>query len=257
MTSDYQPDEVPNPSPVEDSEVATTPTSKTPWLWLVAGLLAAIAVPIATNIILASFQAPLPAEYDQLSAIEAGGGSLSEEQSASLKSMVDTNARGNVMLFLFGNGMLVAAIFGIFAGVISGRIGLGIVGAVVGVGSMYLIATLGAPTVVDLQRSALADLTSGDTTAMGMHALQWVLMGAASFIAVAIGFRSPTVGAKFLGAAILGAILGGVLYVLGATILDHNNQTGTAEPTEGTARYLWTSLVPVLTGFFMARTKQV
>lgn len=256
--SDTPEDEVPQEETSTDQVAAEStaedaPTGKSPWLWFVAGLVAAILMPIVVSVVLSNFQAPLPIEYEELTSLQTP----SAEQSETMNKMLEENQNSNRLRFTFGNGAAVAIVFGLFAGIISGRVGLGILGALVGVGVMYLVAMLGTSFMLDLEQKAVSDLHSGDTKAMMLHAIQWGTFGLAAFVAVLIGFGKPAVSVKFLGAALLASVLGAVLYVIGATILDPSNNASKAIPVEGTGRYLWASVVPLLIGLFMARTKRV
>ncbi|MFK8112656.1 MAG: hypothetical protein AB8B91_10650 [Rubripirellula sp.] len=249
--SDHE--ETPTETPTEQAAESVKTTSKSPWIWLVAGLILAGLLPFGADSVMSNYQVPLPTEFDALSSIPEPN----DEQSATMGKLLNENDYVNQKQFMFGVGMVVVIVFGLFAGVISGRVILGVVGAAVGVGVMYLLAMVATPLALDFEQQAISDVGAGDTKAIMLHTLQWATFGIASSVAVLIGFANPGVAVKFLGAALLAAVLGSVLYVIGAAIIDPANKTALAAPVAGTAGYLWTSLIPLLTSLFMARTNQV
>lgn len=256
MSEPTNPDQASEASPDQQTQnPATDPSGvRSPWLWMAAGLIAAILVPISLQAV-AQSRIPLPAEHTELSSNPAPP----DEDAERINVLERENRLANHNRFMIGPGVVMSVVFGLFAGLISQRIVMGIVGAVVGAALAYALPMAATSQVLEFEQQALEKMVvgqGGDTIAMLAHGIQWLVFGVCTAVAVLIGYGKVTMGGKAFAATLLAAALGSVLYVILATVLDPTSQPGNAEPVAGTARFLWTSVPPLLAGFFMARMGQ-
>ena len=220
------------------------------WAWLITGFLAAIVCFAVAKVVIAEFQIPLPAEYAQAVEAAPNGASTPEMDAIQL-----SNHEANCGQFLFIVGASMAFVFGWGAGFIHRRLFRSIIGCLVGSAAAYGIGLLVGPSVVELSKKATSSATDGDMMTIGLHALQWFVIGVPVVIAVGIAVMRPSGGLKVFGIAILAAVLGGLAYMIGGTLLDSSARIAQVYPQPGNAFYVWTCVPPMLLGLFLSRVR--
>ena len=236
---------------VAENDAANASGPSSSWAWLLAGLVAAVFAVVVIKVIESSFQIPLPDEYHALAPDAELGGTLPPEA----EEMQTENIRANHARLLGALGVMMALVFGWAGGFIHQRIVGGIIGAVVGVALAIGISMVATPYVVQLSKDAVANFDSGDMLTIGLHALQWAAIVVPAAVAIAIAVANPVSGLKAVGVMLLAAILAGVVYMMGGTMLDPAARLSQAAPQAGNTLYLWACMPPILCGFFLSRTR--
>lgn len=220
------------------------------WAWLLVGLLAGVIALFTTKVVLSEFQAPMPAEFDQLSESSADG-----EVPPEADAFILANKEQNQGRLLYALGASMAIVFGWASGVLSGRIPMGIAGALAGVVLAVLLGMFLSPAIMEFEKTVLKSRQSGDLYAMALHGSQWFIVALPIAVAVGVGTKRLGSGLKTVGAVIGAALLGGIIYVMGGTLLDPSARLAYAQPVAGTLSYIWHLVPPLLCGLFMSRSK--
>lgn len=219
------------------------------WKWLIAGVIAAIFLPVVLSFVTTSFQA------EEVEAVFArsDSGEISAEDEA-IAEAAELKARlTNEQRLVMASGGVIAIVFGLFAGIASGRPVMGLLGLIGGFVVIAAVAFGGSGLILDLERAALDKMRDGDIQAMGVHAAQWLMISVAALVAVGVGTGSVKSGVKAFAALALAGLFGAVIYVMGGAILAPTSNTSLATPIAGSPLYLWASLPPLLASVFMAR----
>ncbi|MGB7346864.1 MAG: hypothetical protein WBD20_21760 [Pirellulaceae bacterium] len=128
-------------------------------------------------------------------------------------------------------------------------------GAMVGVALAVVLGMFLTSPLMNFEESVVANGNSGDLNAMLLQVVQWVMIGLPIAFAVRFGTGRVPSGLKAFGAVVLAAIVGGVVYVIGGTILDPVANLAYAQPVEGKLSYLWHFASPLLVGLFLSRSR--
>ncbi|QDT12477.1 hypothetical protein [Planctomycetes bacterium K23_9] len=223
--------------------------ARSTWAWLAVGLLAGVLGIVATQVVQSSFEVPLPAEYHEL-VMAADEGAPAEEANA----LALINRESNHSRLLLGLGATMAMVFGWAAGVISGRIPRGIVGAIAGIVLAIALAMLASPFLLDFEATVLKARENSDFYGMALHAAQWLLIGLPIALAVGIGSGRMTSSAKVAGSVVMASLLAGIIYIIGGSLIDPSARLSSATPVIGTLSYLWHIAPPTMVGLFLARS---
>ncbi|QDT03345.1 hypothetical protein K227x_17270 [Rubripirellula lacrimiformis] len=216
--------------------------------WLISGVVSAILLTVLAMTASGLWNKPLPPGLGLYETEE-----VPEEQLAADNALILSYNSGNLLRFMVIAGGSVVLVFSLLTGVALGRAAMGAVGAFAGIVIIAILGMVFAPIILEWG-SESGGLDADDVPTMGRHAFQWIVFAAGAFAAVAIASGHVGTGAKVFGSLALAGIIGAVLYVLGASILEPTVTMTGSIPGAGTSLFLWTCVAPLLAGVFMWRT---
>lgn len=220
--------------------------------WIVAALVA-MAVSYATaKLVTETFSIPLPAEHVELLNSAADD---DDEAMGAARTIENDYAGKNVARLTASLAVALGVVFGLAAGLVHGNPVRGLIGAAAG-GALALVLTflVGDP-VVDLRLEARDNVEEADTYAMMVHVAQWVAIGIPVAIAIGIGAGSLKGGGKGLLAMLIGAALGGTIYIIGGGVVAPMENLTEVKPPAGTPLLMWSLVPPFLAGIVLIRSK--
>lgn len=220
--------------------------------WIVAALVAMAVSYVTAKLVTETFSIPLPAEHAELldSAMD------DDDQAMSAARTMENDYSGkNVARLIASLAVALGVVLGLAAGLIHGNPVRGLIGAAAG-GILALLLTLvvGDP-IVDLRLEARDNVEDADTYGILVHVAQWVAIGIPVAIAIGIGAGSLKGGGKALLAMLIGAALGGTVYIIGGGVVAPMENLTAVKPPAGTPLAMWSLIPPFLAGLVLIRAK--
>lgn len=220
--------------------------------WIVATVIAMVVSLVTAMLITDTFQIPLPAEHTEIlnSAAEDDDEAMAEARAIE----VDYAGR-NVARLTASLGVALGIVLGLAAGLVHGSPVRGLIGA--GAGGILALALtffIGEP-VVELRAEARDNAEQADIYGILVHVAQWAAIGLPVAVAVGIGAGSWQGGGKALLAMLVGAALGGTIYIIGGGVVAPLENLADPKPPAGTPLLMWSLIPPFLAGIVLIRSK--
>ena len=236
--------------PVDDQ--ALNRVSIRPASWLIAGVLSALLVPGVASLVKDGWNEPMPDAYR----VSDGEYGPSAEEIESDRKTVTENRLTNEGRLMFAVGSCVALVFGLFAGIMTGRPVMGIAGSVVAMIVAFALAAVTVPQLLNIDQRYANIGDGGDIPMMARHSIAWMMFAIAAFVSVSIATGRIVIGGKVLGSLALGAVVSAVVYVMLASIFEPDQPLGNTFPVTGIPGWIWTSLTPLFGSIVMTRTSR-
>lgn len=241
------------PGPSKDAEVSNSDGKGGAMPWLVGGAVSWMLAAVFGILTTGPLALPEPSEAVELTDM---GEIVDPKQAERVEAMQRTVIWSNIVRLVAGTCLAVGCVFAGVRVYQSSLLKRGIVAELVCAIVAVLASAAATPLLLELEFQARSGFSNELLQNIYIHAAMW------GVVAIVLGFTLGAAGGLRIGicsifAGLIGAALGAVLYVIGATLMDPANATvDQVNPIPGLAIWLWASPA-LLTGIFLSRMRSV